>query len=221
MSSNNQIRDSALALLADGNSAESVANILGMSLADLNRLRAGDIEVNADAVYGTASSRPRKDIGSLSFASDLVYQASPSIRFLFAASGVFLFALLAFLWSGSRLPRPGIGFALPSLVISGLAGWMILNARTRFIFGRLGIVDRGALAASKLKYSEMAAISCRRDVKYGRGGPFPGYQIEFDPSNALTQKLSLFVPDAQPLPHEVRVRFRQLFEVLGSGDSPL
>jgi len=98
---------------------------------------------------------------------------------------------------------------------------MILNARARFIFGKLGIVDRGAFFAGKLKYSEIASITCKRDVKHARGGPFHGYQFEFFPLGSFSQKLSLFVPDAEPLSYELRVRLRHLLEVLGSGSVPL
>ena len=221
MSLNTQIRDSALGLLADGNSPEAVASMLGMPLTDLNKLRAAGAEMNTGMIDGTASSHARANVRSLEFASELVYRAPSSIRFMFAASGVFLLALLAFLWSGSRLPRPGPNFALPSLFLSAGASWMILNARTRFIFGKFGVVDRGALFARKLKYSEIAAIHCGRGVEHDRGGAFPGYQFDFVPNNAFSPKLSLFVRDTQPLAYEVRVRLRQLFEVLGSGSLPL
>lgn len=224
MSQSGRHEERALSLLEDGNSPESVARVLGMSVADLTRLQESN-EGSCGASNNLSHSLRSAKTAPLSFDSELAYQERLSTRFAFFSGGIFLILATAWFWhwTGTRPGgRQSAGFlAMLSFATSLIGAWFMLRLRFRFALGRRGVSVQETVSSAKLDYSEIAAFDCKREVQHGRGGPFPGHRLVFLPKNESGSKLSVFIPDDEPLPNAMVERLRHLSEALGMAGFPL
>jgi hypothetical protein len=213
-----RLREGALALLADGNSPESVANLLCMSVVELQALQGSTAPRSMDASNESAVPEAA-DRRTITFQAELLYREAPSTRLSHLGSGLFLLAVTAWIWQpigmlSDTWPAPGT-IAFISLLPASLGLWMVLRTRFRLVLGMREVSVRTALSVSKLDYSELVAIEYMKDVVHARGGPYLGHRLSFMPRSAYDAKVEVFIPDAQPVPRQMMMRLREISAAIG------
>ena len=218
-----QARTGALALLADGNSPESVAHVLGVSIDVVQGWQQGrnDAPIPERSVTDDAGHRP------LVFDSELAYQAALGDRIVICICGLFIFAFVIALWHADRY-RAGAGSSVGAMVAISIAVLalgipFVLQVRRRFVFGTHGLSSRGAIWTSpELRYADLTKVSIVKDTEYvGRGARAPGYRVTFNARHDHSDPMSLFIFERNRLDVGIVERLRQLPGVTSRDLAPL
>ena len=220
------LRTSALAMLADGNHPESVAQVLGVPIAQLRQWQQAPSDTRDD-IPPVADEPPAKR-RALQFDTALAYQHPLGARLGVAAMGLFTIAVLLALWHLDRHqadvpPAPGV-LVVASLFVLGMVTSVLLNfVRWRFVFGRRGLTERGTFGTSgELAYADITRATVARDTEYlGRGARVSGYRLRFESTVRIGMPESLFVYDMYALDPAIVERLRALPGLAAADLAPL
>ena len=209
------LRASALALLADGNHPESVAQVLGVPIEQLRQWQQGAPDAPAVAPHEAAATagRPR----AIEFDTELAYQHPLAARLAMAAMGLFMIGVLLALEYSDRHaadvpPAPGVLVIISLFTLAMLGPVVLSNVRWRFLFGRRGLTERRAFGTSgELAYADITRATIARDTQYlGRGARAPGWRLRFESAVRVDMPDSLFVFDIYALDPAIVERLRTL-----------
>ena len=162
----NDLKRSALDLLASGNSAHAVAEVLGVSIATVEAWAGGggDTVPQAEPVASPAAHPPhRPAIEPTGFVAE-----PPITRALAIIVPLFLFALALTSNLGGTLREANLGWVWPLVVVGGLAlaaSAFAYGLRSGFELTSHGVVWQGAWSRRELAYSEIASGSITRNPK--------------------------------------------------------
>lgn len=194
-------RRSALALLADGNSVDSVAHVFGVSVDTLIRWQKGGL-VDAGTASPPASPHPApvQHRVQLSFESEVAQALPLALRLVMVGLGAMLVMMALVLRRSMSLGTDTgafSGFAqLMALMPAGIGVWMILKVRTRLVLGRHDIVSRRVLGADRMAYADVASVEVIQDVETGsKGQKFPGRRVTIRSTTPGIAPLSVFMYD--------------------------
>jgi len=206
------LRASALALLADGNHPESVAQVLGVSIEQLVRWQHGhDDAVDREQPGNAAPATGRP----LAFDSDVACGMPFGSRVLLVLVGVLLLWMLASLWYFERNSTGVHAGTLPLVLISlaslGMISPVVLAARERLVLGCDAVTRHGALFTTTLRYADITSVTIAADTEYvGRGAREKGFRLTFRAGVRVMEPLTWFIYESNPLDQEVVERLRHL-----------
>jgi len=207
------LRASALALLADGNRPESVAQVLGVTIEQLVRWQQGhgDDGVDRELHDAAAPAYVRPPV----FDSEVSCGMSFASRVLSLLAGGVVATTVASLWYFDRHSIGGHIDTLPMVLLSlamlGMISPLVLGARARLVFGPDALTQQGALFKSTLRYADITSVTIAAGTRYvGRGAREKGYQLTFLSGVHVAEPMSWFIFESHPLDAAVVERLRRL-----------
>jgi hypothetical protein len=162
----NDLKRSALDLLASGNSAHAVAEVLGVPIATVDAWGrgGGDTVPQAQPIEPPAAHPPhRPTIEPTGFIAE-----PPITRVIAIVVPLFLFALALTANLGETLREAQLGWVWPLVVVGGLAlgaSAIAYGLRSGFELTSHGVVWQGAWSRRELAYAEIASGSITRNPK--------------------------------------------------------
>ncbi len=187
----NDLKRSALDLLASGNSAHAVAEVLGVPIATVEAWArgGGDTVPQAEPVATPAAHPPhRQAIEPTGFV------AEPPITRAFAiVVPVFLFALALTSDLGGTLREANLGWVSPLVLVGGLAlaaSAIAYGLRSGFELTSHGVVWQGAWSRREVAYAEIASGSITRNPKLDL------YVLRLTPRTGITD-IAIWLDDGQ------------------------
>ena len=163
---------------------------------------------------GDASPSDSAHEQRVAFDSTLTYQASVATRVFYVAVALILFVLLAVLQGAARSGTHARDhhpiLNIVSCCILAIAIMALLQTRVKFVFGQRGLILHGVLRTSReIPYADLVQTSIARTTSTGRYSR-SGYTLTFRSLSDVTEPLSFFASDSDPLGQAIVERLRHL-----------
>ena len=221
-----RLRHGALGMLADGNSIESVAHMLGVPVAVVMGWRAHpEAATPASAFADTAPppdepapvpAPPRDAKARVRFNDELVYASSIAFRAVGLVSGI----VLAVVGVGVAVPilrgrsheLSDIAVALTILIVTGLAARLMLGwARRILVLGTDSVIVPKLLGQKAMAYSDVAGYALEpHTLRLDARSSYKGRLLTIRSRRPGVEPLSVFLFDDYPVDHGI---FERLDEV--------
>jgi hypothetical protein len=195
-----RLRHGALAMLADGNSAEAVAHVLEVPV---EAVRAWAALPPAAAPAGDVAVRPvasphRFDT-ELFLAPSKAMRGTSAVLAVVLAAGGFAFSYTSFRDAHGRVQFlvDGVMF----LVVTGVVVRMMLSfARRTLVLGRTAITAPRALIAEHMAYEDVAGYTLAdHTLDLGRGPGMAGQLLAIQSRRPGVAPLTVFLPEYYPI----------------------
>ena len=225
-SSFERLRHGALAMLADGNSLESVAHVLAVPVDVVMAWRANpDVTTAADGFAETVPPEDEAESGPapapgvkarVRFNDELVYASSIAFRAIGLVSGIVLLVvasgLVLLVLRGKPHGLGQIGGALMILIVTGLAARMMLGwARRILVLGTDSVIVPGLLGHAAMAYSDVAGYTMEpHTLRLDAQSSYKGRQLSILSRRPGVEPLTVFLFDDYPVDHGI---FERLDEV--------
>lgn len=220
-----RLRQGALAMLADGNSLQSVAHVLQVPVDVVMTWRASPpVSATASGFAGTLPPQDGPEPGPardakprLRFNDELVYASSVAFRAVGLVSGIVLLVVAGgvglLILRGKSHGIGEIGEALMILVVAGLgARTMLAWARRILVLGTDSVVVPGLLGHAAMAYSDVAGYTTEpRTLRLDADGSYKGRQLSIRSRRPGVEPLTVFLFDDFPVDRGI---FERLDEVV-------
>jgi hypothetical protein len=217
------LRHSALGMLADGNSIESVAHVLGVPVDVVLGWRAHpDVATPASALADTAppavpTPAPARDARArVRFNDELVYVSSIAFRAVGLVCGIVLavvgIGVATLILRGPSHDMGDIAVALTILIVAGLAARMMLGwARRILVLGTDNVIVPTLLGQTAMAYSDVAGYALEPHVlRLDAQSSYKGRLLTIRSRRPGAEPVSVFLFDDYPVDHGI---FERLDEV--------
>ena len=221
-----RLRRGALGMLADGNSIESVAHMLGVPVDVVMGWRAHPQAVTPASAFADTAPPPdepapapapaRDATARVRFNDELVYASSIAFRAVGLVSGIVLAVvgtgLAASILRGKSHGIDDIAVALMILVVMGLVARMMLGwARRILVLGTDSVIVPSLFGRTAMAYSDVAGYTLEpHTLRLDAQSSYKGRQLSIRSRRPGVEPLTVFLFDDYPVDHGI---FERLDEV--------